>query len=923
MIPAGVDSQDANADNTYEVRILVSSGPAGGEADRETTGVFTVIITDDDSEAPEAPQNPMIRNESRNTVSLAWGAPANTGPPLSGYQIQVRIGGQADNIQVLTLPPGFPAHDVSGLTANRHYQVSIAAANAEGVGPRTAWVDAFTDDCGAANDSTACTLPIGGELERRINSSSLTPDTDWFAVTLDSSKSYFVDVKGSEVSDSGGTLGDPKFKIFDSSGSAVSGAEDDNGGEGSNARLVFVPPSTDTYYIEVGEHGGDDTGTYTVSVVANSLPRFTGNLQRSMDENRNLYFSLQAVDDDPGDVIYTYGATGGADLGAFHSFPDGSLTLAGAPDFENPHDANQDNVYEIEVVVYSGPQGGAATQQTTATFALTIVNVTEPPGTPRQFRNSQEGLDQLKVAWDNPHNNGPPISGYVIEVREGTPGSTARSLSSAPGFLEYEVTGLMPNQHYQVRVAAANVEGVGPWTAWVDAFTDDCGSANDSTACTLPLDSSKVGRINLTGSTPDTDWFSVDLQSGDHYFVDVKGSEVSDSGGTLGDPEVKIFDSSGSAVSGAEDDNGGEGSNARLVFVPPSTDTYYIEVGEHGGDDTGTYTVSVVANSLPRFTGNLQRSMDENRNLYFSLQAVDDDPGDVIYTYGATGGADLGAFHSFPDGSLTLAGAPDFENPHDANQDNVYEIEVVVYSGPQGGAATQQTTATFTVTVTDDDTEAPNVPRKVQGTQEESDQLTITWNPARNNGPPITGYQVQIAPQSPTLSWQTTTVSSTSRSHTWQSLSPGIEYVVQVRAINAEGEGPWNPRRTLHTDDCAAAASNACAVSVGSSVIGRINVHDSTADTDWFAVALEAGTEYRVEVKGSETSDQGGTLDDPEFEIFNSSGDAITGAENDNGGMGMNARYLFTPSTDGTYYIVVGEHGGDDTGTYTVSVVVN
>ena len=179
-------------------------------------------------------------------------------------------------------------------------------------------------------------------------------------MTLDSSKSYFVDVKGSEVSDSGGTLVDPEVKIFDSSGSAVSGAEDDNGGEGSNARLVFVPPSTGTYYIEVGEHGSDDTGTYTVSVVANSPPRFTGNLLRSTEENRNVYYSLTAVDDDPGDVIYTFGALGGADLSAFHVFPDGSLTLAVAPDFENPHDANQDNVYEMEVVVYSGPQGGAA-----------------------------------------------------------------------------------------------------------------------------------------------------------------------------------------------------------------------------------------------------------------------------------------------------------------------------------------------------------------------------------------------------------------------------------------------------------------------------------------------------------------------------------------------------------------------------------
>ncbi|WP_159320094.1 cadherin repeat domain-containing protein, partial [Tenacibaculum maritimum] len=47
----------------------------------------------------------------------------------------------------------------------------------------------------------------------------------------------------------------------------------------------------------------------------------------------------------------TYGITGGADQGLFTIDPvTGAVTLAGQ-DFENPADANGDNVYEVEVTV--------------------------------------------------------------------------------------------------------------------------------------------------------------------------------------------------------------------------------------------------------------------------------------------------------------------------------------------------------------------------------------------------------------------------------------------------------------------------------------------------------------------------------------------------------------------------------------------
>ena len=51
-------------------------------------------------------------------------------------------------------------------------------------------------------------------------------------------------------------------------------------------------------------------------------------------------------------------------------------------------------------------------------------------------------------------------------------------------------------------------------------------------------------------------------------------------------------------------------------------------------------------------------------------------------------------------------------------------------------------------------------------------------------------------------------------------------------------------------DDFSSDSSTTGAVAVGASVTGRIGVNDNA---DWFAVDLEAGKTYRIDVKGSES----------------------------------------------------------------------
>ncbi len=94
---------------------------------------------------------------------------------------------------------------------------------------------------------------------------------------------------------------------------------------------------------------------------------------------------------------------------------------------------------------------------------------------------------------------------------------------------------------------------------------------------------------------------------------------------------------------------------------------------------------------------------------------------------------------------------------------------------------------------------------------------------------------------------------------------------------------------------------------------------ESGNDKDWFRVALEAGINYAIEMRGAETSD--GTLDDPYIGgIYDSDGILIEGTSDDDGGIGLNAKFEGTAPKTGDYFINAGSFWEDQTGTYTIEV---
>lgn len=147
-------------------------------------------------------------------------------------------------------------------------------------------------------------------------------------------------------------------------------------------------------------------------------------------------------------------------------------------------------------------------------------------------------------------------------------------------------------------------------------------------------------------------------------------------------------------------------------------------------------------------------------------------------------------------------------------------------------------------------------------------------------------------------------------------LATGVYYV------NAAGwssyTGTYTLSASLTSSDLPATTSTSGVVAVGGSVAGTYN---SQYDHDWYAVSLNAGYTYQIQVQGSSTGTGLGTLVDPVlYGLYNSSGSYQTNTYADNNGNNLDALLIYTPSVTGTYYIDATAYSGQ-AGSYTVSVL--
>ena len=237
-----------------------------------------------------------------------------------------------------------------------------------------------------------------------------------------------------------------------------------------------------------------------------------------------------------------------------------------------------------------------------------------------------------------------------------------------------------------------------------------------------------------------------------------------------------------------------------------ATDSYGLVDGNcSGGTSTDSITPQDDPNNSPVFNGPVSANVPENTPTTTKLvmvKATDSDSEDGPVTI-SLGGADASHFSLVPspgkplERDLKFTIVPDYENPQDSGNNNVYVVVVTATSGT--GDRYRETTKTITITVTDAQ-EKPGTPAAPTVLTASETSLDVSWTEPTNTGPPINDYDYRYRTSSPQGSWtEVTNTSITVPSTTIENLNSNTEYDVQVRARSPEGTSGWSTEGTGST----------------------------------------------------------------------------------------------------------------------------
>ena len=274
-------------------------------------------------------------------------------------------------------------------------------------------------------------------------------------------------------------------------------------------------------------------------------------------------------------------------------------------------------------------------------------------------------------------------------------------------------------------------------------------------------------------------------------------------------------------------------------------------IGTGGGEngyvlDTDTVaTITVEDTNGPPIITTTSFTVTENVLSAGQVVATDGDAADSINRYTISGGADDDLFNLDADTrALSFMDAPNFEMPRGSPLSetnlNIYELIVEVSSGD--GPREFTATATITVEVEDDNTEAPSAPAMPTVTPVGFTSLRVTWAAPANMGPAITGYTVEYRPASSSGEWSDAGHTGTNPTATITGLDSNTLHAVRVQARNAEGDGMFSPVGQMMTLD----------LSRPTNVVVTAPLDSSTSlSVTWSAVA--SATSYNVQYRQDTT----------------------------------------------------------------------
>ena len=795
--------------------------------------------------------------------------------------------------------------------------------------------------------STIGRVAVGGIATGKIQSAN---DQDWFAVELVAGQTYQIEVRGRSTGD--GLLADPYLRgIHDAEGTLIAGTTNDDGGEGNNSRLTFTATENGAYYIAAGADSGQDIvvnsgqGTYVVEVVEVVEDDFaqstettgtvevggtaSGEVHRASDRD---WFAVELEAGKAYQIDLSGARSGGGTLNLPHLrgvYDAEGSQIPGVYDplafgFQNPHNRLREGIASVDIQIFREEDSqafftpdedgtyylelGNSDFSSTGTYTVGVTEIgddflrtVDTTGTVDvggsatgdiQYANDRDWFAveltagvTYKIGLLGEDDNGGTLPNPWIR---GIHDANSRQVSDATYYASNPHSNseliFRPTEDGTYYVAAGSYmsgnpeEEVGTYTLQVlidDTRVDPTGTSEPDGG-DLAADTSTIGRVAVAGSAfgeigdaADRDWFAVELEEGKTYRINTDG--VQSGGGTLPRGRLyNVYDADGNAIPGVDDEP--------ITWLPI-----------HGTSSLQVRNMDGLAFFTP----------DEGGTYYLEVGS-----GYFAVPFGGTTGT----------GTYTVSVA-ELEDDFSASTDTTGTVEV-------GGTATGESQYEidrdwFAVELTAGET------YKVEllGAGAEGGTLPqpYIWGIHDANGRLISG---------------TSDFASGPHLDSQVHFTPDEDGTYYVAAGNLESGvlaialGTYTLQVSI--DDFTDDIDTTGTIEVGGSVAGEI---EAQGDRDWFAVTLEAGKTYQVDMEGSATD--GGTLDNPTLNsLRDANGNALqfTGFDRDSG-EGLNARATFTVDEDGTYYVVATSGGhmhaddshGRSIGTYSLSLeeVVN
>ena len=334
---------------------------------------------------------------------------------------------------------------------------------------------------------------------------------------------------------------------------------------------------------------------------------------------------------------------------------------------------------------------------------------------------------------------------------------------------------------------------------------DDGNSGTDTVAVTISV--ANAVEIPLAPGMP-----AVAATSGSTTSLDVRWTAP----GNTGRPALsgyKLQYRQGSSGAWTDHPHTGVTTSATIASLPETT-AYEVQVravnadGDGAWSASGTGTTGSASNNAPEFSGNTTtRSFTETvgdavataGNVGAVVTATDAEGDTLTYTLG---GADVAKFTvNSSSGQLRTRAGERYDREAKAS----YAVRVKADDG-MGGADTVAVTITLANAV--EIPLAPGMPA-VSATSGSTTSLDVRWRAPGNAGrPAITGYKLQYR-QGGSGGWTAHAHSGTGTSTTLGSLATDTTYQVQVRALNADGDGPWSAAGSRSTGAVAATVPGA------------------------------------------------------------------------------------------------------------------